>query len=210
MPERQLATHAEQVLAFAAGLITHLVAAEGAPRQDKGAGLMPARAAGGGEDFLGALLQQVLHKGGALFQRDDDAHAEQLAAGILATATEHFHGNDPFLDAAVGAQAQQASLAAVIAVGGSRCDGHRAGDPFINDRAVVGVVVGVVFILTGRPFETVAVHARTQLAAFLIGHPVLVHRPARALRRNGRRIRPKADDVAVRQGHGRVSNWRGR
>ena len=63
---------------------------------------MPARSAGGREHLTRALLQQVLHKRAALLEGDNHAHTEQGAPGVFAAAAEHFHGDDPFLNAALG------------------------------------------------------------------------------------------------------------
>ncbi|MNF96638.1 hypothetical protein D3C84_794340 [compost metagenome] len=168
---------------------------------------MPAGAASGGEHLGGALLQQVLHELAAFLERDNDAHAEQLAPGVLATTAEHLHGNDPFLGAALGRHAQEAALAAVVAIGGPSGHCHRGGDPFINDRAVGFVVVR--FIVGGVTLEAVPVNAGAQLAAFLIGDPMLVHRPARAIRLNGRNNGAQVEYVGVRVTHGCASSWQG-
>jgi hypothetical protein len=71
------------------------------------------------------LVEQVLHERAAFLERDNDAHAEQLRAGRPPAAAEHLHGDNPFLDAALRHQAQQAALAAVVAVGGSGHDRDR-------------------------------------------------------------------------------------
>ncbi|MNJ45886.1 hypothetical protein D3C77_409990 [compost metagenome] len=169
---------------------------------------MPAGAAGGGEHLCRALVQQVLHELAALLQGDDDAHAEQRPPGVLTATAEHLHGNDPLLGAAVGEQAQKPALAAVVAVGGASGDGHGCGDPLVSDRAVGLVVVAV--IVAGAALEAVPVHAGLEPAAFLIGHPVLIHAPARTIRLDLGRLWPQVDDVGFRRAHGGTSKWRGR
>ena len=162
---------------------------------------MPARSAGGREHLTRALLQQVFHKRAALLEGDNHAHAEQGAPGVFAATAEHFHGDDPFLDAALGRQAQQSALAAVIAVGGASRHRHRGRDPVIDNRASA-FVIAFLFCLA---LEAVPVHAGAQLAAFLVHHPMLVHAPARPLWLNHWRLRAKVDDVAFRRAHWRDS-----
>src|SRR5471032_306978 len=119
------------------------------------------------------LVEQVLHERAAFLEGDNDAHPEQGAPGVLATAAEHLHGDDPFLDAALGDQAQQSAFAAVVAVGGAGGDGDGAGDPLISDRPVAGITFGVVLV-SARALEAMPVNARAQLAALLIDYPMFV------------------------------------
>ncbi|MNE44007.1 hypothetical protein D3C80_1382130 [compost metagenome] len=169
---------------------------------------MPARAAGGGEHLCRALVQQVLHELAALLQGDDDAHAEQRPPCVLAAPTEHLHGNDPLLGAAVGEQAQKPAFAAIVAVGGASGDGHGRGDPLVSDRAICLIVVAVV--VAGAALEAVPVHTGFEPAAFLIRHPVLIHTPARAVRLDLGCFGAQVDDVGFRRAHGGTSKRRGR
>ena len=141
----------------------------------------------------------------------DDNQLSQIMAAIQALPNGNLKTADAsqLKNAALGDQAQQPAFAAIIAVGGAGDDCDGAGDPLIGDRPAAGIVLGVVQV-SGGALEAMPVNARAQLAALLIDHPMLIHRPAGAIWRNGRGVRPKVDHVGVRIGHGRVSSWRGR
>ncbi|MCY1310144.1 hypothetical protein D9M70_603110 [compost metagenome] len=96
------------------------------------------------------LVQQVLHEGAALAQGDQHAHGKQAAPRILPAAAEHLHGQHPIFDTSLRHQAQQAALAAIVAVDSAGDHRNRRGHPLI-DQVTLALFIGL---------AVVPVHAR--------------------------------------------------